>query len=106
MSAPWKEAKLIHPVDLEKAAEGLHKSGKTIATLNGAFDLMHAGHLRMIHEASMEADCLIVALNTDGSIKKYKNPLRPIVGLEHRLQMAAALEFVDFVTYFDVIIKT
>ena len=101
MSAPWKEAKLIQPEDLEKKAQELRKEGKTIATLNGSFDLMHAGHLQMIHEASKQADCLIIALNTDASIKKYKSHNRPLIALEQRLQMAAALQFVDFVTYFD-----
>lgn len=101
MTAPWKDAKLILPEDLEKKALELKSQGKTIATLNGSFDLMHAGHLQMIHEASNQADCLILALNTDASIKKYKSPTRPLVSLEHRLQMAAALQFVDYVTYFD-----
>ncbi|MGE0197954.1 MAG: adenylyltransferase/cytidyltransferase family protein [Simkaniaceae bacterium] len=101
MKAPWKEAKLILPEDLEQKVKKLRQEGKTVATLNGSFDLMHAGHLHMIHEASEQADCLILALNTDDSIKRYKSPKRPLVTLEHRLQMAAALEFVDFVTYFD-----
>lgn len=101
MTAPWKDAKLILPEDVENKSQELKSQGKTIATLNGSFDLMHAGHLQMIHEASKQADCLILALNTDDSIKKYKSPSRPLVTLEHRLQMAAALQFVDYVTYFD-----
>jgi len=75
--------------------------GKTIATLNGSFDLLHAGHLHMIFEASKQADILLVALNSDESIRGYKSPLRPIIPLEYRMQMVAALEFVDFVTSFD-----
>jgi len=101
MSAPWKEAKFIPPEDLESKVLQLRSEGKTIATLNGSFDLIHAGHLQMIHEASQQADCLILALNTDASIKKYKSQSRPLMSLEHRLQMAAALQFVDFVTSFD-----
>ena len=101
MNAPWKESKLILPQNLEEKVRELRESGQTIATLNGSFDLMHAGHLYMIHEASQQADCLILALNTDASIKKYKSPERPLINLEYRLQMAAALQFVDFVTYFD-----
>ncbi len=61
---------------------------------------MHAGHLHMIYEASKQADVLIVALNTDDSIRKYKGETRPIVPLTYRLQMMAALSFVDYVTYF------
>jgi D-glycero-beta-D-manno-heptose 1-phosphate adenylyltransferase len=93
--------KWIDPLQLEARVEDLKKSGKTIATLNGSFDLLHAGHLHMIYEASLQADLLIMALNSDSSIKKYKSPLRPIVPLEYRLRMIAALEFVDYVTTFE-----
>ncbi|MCB1072373.1 MAG: adenylyltransferase/cytidyltransferase family protein [Chlamydiales bacterium] len=98
---PWTKTKYILPEKLEEKVAEIRKSGKTIATLNGSFDLLHAGHLKMIHEASQQADVLILALNSDASIKKYKSPLRPIVTLKHRLEMVAALEFVDYVTYFD-----
>src|SRR5580704_13197273 len=93
--------KWIDPSKLEESVEGLKKSGKTVATLNGSFDLLHAGHLHMLYEASLQADVLILALNTDSSIQKYKSPLRPIIPLEYRLRMIAALEFVDFVTTFE-----
>lgn len=96
----WKK-KFIDPVMLPQKTEALRLNGQTIATLNGSFDLLHAGHLHMIHEASQVADILIVALNTDRSIQEYKSPLRPIISLEYRLQMMASLEFVDFVTWFD-----
>lgn len=96
----YKE-KLINPEMLVATVERLKESGKTIATLNGSFDLLHSGHLHIIFEASKVADILIVALNSDNSIKRYKNPLRPIIALEDRLRMMAALEFVDYVTWFD-----
>jgi rfaE bifunctional protein nucleotidyltransferase chain/domain len=93
--------KVIEPEKVEAVIAQLRRQGKTIATLNGSFDLMHAGHLHMIYEASKQADVLVVALNTDLSIQQYKSPLRPIVPLEYRLQMMAALGFVDYVSYFD-----
>lgn len=93
--------KWIDPSHLEAKIGELKKEGKTLATLNGSFDLLHAGHLHMIFEASKQADILIVALNSDNSIKKYKSPLRPIVPLEYRLKMMAALNFVDYVTSFE-----
>lgn len=93
--------KWIEPSKLEETVESLKKAGKTVATLNGSFDLLHAGHLHMIYEASLQADVLILALNSDSSIKKYKSPLRPIVPLEFRLRMIAALDFVDYVTSFE-----
>lgn len=93
--------KWIEPSQIELRSTVFKHNGKTIATLNGSFDLLHAGHLHMIYEASKQADILIVALNTDSSIQKYKSPLRPIVPLEYRLRMMAALSFVDYVTTFD-----
>lgn len=96
----WK-AKLIHPDFLDEAVQGIRSRKHTIATLNGSFDLMHAGHLFIIYEASKVADRLIIALNSDASIKKYKGADRPIVPLEYRLQLMAALEWVDYVTWFD-----
>lgn len=100
----WKDRcrnKFINPEDLEEKVGALRAMGKTIATLNGSFDLLHAGHLQMIYEASLQGDILILALNTDSSIHEYKSPNRPIIPLEYRLQMIAALEFVDFVTWFN-----
>lgn len=100
----WSEAyqkKVIHPSDLEEKVTEMRQSDQTIATLNGSFDLLHGGHLHMIFEASQVADLLIVALNSDRSIQQYKNPDRPIIPLQYRLQMMAALEFVDYVTWFE-----
>lgn len=95
------KSKVIEPSLLESKVQELRSHQKTIATLNGSFDLMHAGHLQIIYEASQVADVLIVALNSDNSIKKYKSLQRPIISLEWRLQMMAALGFVDFVTWFE-----
>src|SRR5437016_340427 len=88
--------KVIHPEALEIVIGKLREEGNTIATLNGSFDLLHAGHLQIIYEASQTADLLIVALNSDASIKKYKSPNRPIIPLEYRIQMMTALEFVNY----------
>lgn len=93
--------KTILPNDLEEKVAALKAAGKTIATLNGSFDLLHAGHLHIIYEASQVADILIVALNSDSSIQRYKDIKRPIIPLEYRLQMMSALAFVDYVTWFD-----
>lgn len=95
------QSKIIDPTCLEERVKILKDASQTIATLNGSFDLMHAGHLEMIYQASKQADILIVALNTDSSIRQYKSAKRPIIPLEFRLQMLAALEMVDFVTWFD-----
>lgn len=99
--ATFSKSKMIAPEQLSAKVAELRKNGKKIATLNGSFDLMHAGHLHIIFEASQMGDVLIVALNTDRSIQEYKSPLRPIIPLEYRLQMMAALGFVTYVTWFD-----
>ena len=100
----WKEysrSKIIDPKDLKEKIASLRSLGKKIATLNGSFDLLHAGHLYMLYEASKVADVLIVALNSDASIRGYKSPDRPIIGLQDRMEMLSALAFVDHVTWFE-----
>jgi rfaE bifunctional protein nucleotidyltransferase chain/domain len=97
----WLKRKLIEPENLAKTIDELKSAGHKIATLNGSFDLLHAGHLYILSEAKKQGDLLLVALNTDASIQSYKSPLRPIIPLMHRLALIAALEFVDYVTYFD-----
>jgi D-glycero-beta-D-manno-heptose 1-phosphate adenylyltransferase len=87
-------AKIVTPEQIERR-------GRTVATLNGSFDLLHAGHLHILYEASQQADILVVALNSDASIKGYKGPDRPIIPLRERQKMVAALAFVDYVTSFD-----
>lgn len=98
---PWLERKLVNPRQLEAKAAEIRLGGKTIATLNGSFDLLHAGHLYIIHQARLQADMLLVALNSDASIQRYKSKNRPIIPLAYRLEMMAALEFVDYVTWFE-----
>jgi rfaE bifunctional protein nucleotidyltransferase chain/domain len=103
-SISWNEAfvtKVIEPSNLKKKIDELKSEKKTIVTLNGSFDLMHAGHLHIIYEASKMADVLIIALNSDASIKQYKSADRPIISLRNRMQMMAAIGFVDYVTWFD-----
>lgn len=94
-------SKTIAPETLEEKVSLLKGQGLSIATLNGSFDLFHAGHLEILYQASLQADCLIVALNSDASIKAYKNPKRPLIPLKDRLALIASLEFVDYVTWFE-----
>ncbi len=96
----YKKKRLSSDTVLDKVQE-IKASKKSIATLNGSFDLLHAGHLEIIYQASLQADVLIVLLNTDASIKRYKGETRPIISLEDRCQMMAALSFVDYVISFD-----
>lgn len=100
----WKEyssSKILAPDALVEKVAFLRGQGKTIATLNGSFDLLHAGHLYMIYEAARCADILIIAVNTDASVRAYKSSKRPIVPLSYRLEMLSGLSFVDYLTWFD-----
>lgn len=100
----WREysqQKIIHPDRLQAKVAEIRKDGKRIATLNGSFDLLHAGHLYMIYEASLTADVLLIAVNSDASVRAYKSPTRPIISLPQRMEMLTALAFVDYVTWFD-----
>lgn len=102
--ASFKEyylTKWVDPAEITLTIDALKKKGKKIVTLNGSFDLLHAGHLHILYEASRQGDTLVVALNTDASIQRYKSAKRPIIPLLDRLHMIAALAFVDYVTCFD-----
>lgn len=98
---PYFNEKLIIPEKWNFWSQAQKKNGKTIATLNGSFDLLHAGHLHILFQASLQADLLIVALNSDASIQQYKSKDRPLIPLLQRLALIAAIECVDFVTWFD-----
>ena len=99
--SPYCRKKLVLPHKAREWADNVRSQKKTVTTLNGSFDLLHAGHLHILYEASLQGDLLIVALNSDKSIQHYKGKQRPIIPLKYRLQMMAAIHFVDFVTWFD-----
>jgi len=85
---------------LKKIIAGLKKSGKKIVFTNGCFDLMHFGHAKYLEDAKRKGDILVVAVNSDSSIRKIKGRNRPIIEEKNRLRMMAALESVDFVLIF------
>jgi rfaE bifunctional protein nucleotidyltransferase chain/domain len=91
-------SKIKSPTSLKRTL-GL-KKGKTVFT-NGCFDILHKGHVTYLERAKRLGDFLIVALNSDPSIQKIKGPTRPINPLQDRLEVMAALESVDFVTWFE-----
>ena len=74
--------------------------GLKIAFANGAFDLLHVGHIRYIEGAKREADRLVVAINSDQSVRGLKGPNRPILAEADRAELVAALRAVDYVTIF------
>lgn len=93
--------KIIKPDTISRICENIRRQEKIIVTLNGSFDLLHPGHLEIIYQASLQGDVLFLLLNSDSSIQKNKGPKRPIQPLKVRIQQVAALEMVDFVTWFE-----
>lgn len=75
--------------------------GKTIAFTNGCFDILHPGHIYSLSQAAIEADYLIVGLNSDGSVKKLKGESRPVNNQQSRSTLLAALLIVDAVIIFE-----
>lgn len=79
----------------------LRRQGKTVVFTNGCFDLLHGGHVHLLRWAKARGDVLIVALNSDVSVRRLsKGPGRPIFPLAERMEVLAAFEDVDYVTWF------
>lgn len=79
----------------------LHAQGKRVVLTNGCFDIIHPGHIHTLTQAKNFGEVLVVALNTDASVKKLKGPSRPLHSLEDRMTVMAALGVVDFVVPFE-----
>ncbi len=92
--------KIISRSDLKDTIRRLKAEGKRIVFTNGCFDLIQVHHVRCLQEARSHGDFLVVAINTDESVRKIKGPPRPIVPEKDRAEMLAALECVDYVTPF------
>jgi D-beta-D-heptose 7-phosphate kinase/D-beta-D-heptose 1-phosphate adenosyltransferase len=86
---------------LAARVEGWRRAGQRIVFTNGCFDLLHAGHLDLLHRAAALGDVLVVAINSDASVRRLKGPERPLVPEAERGAMLAALDCVDAVTVFD-----
>jgi D-beta-D-heptose 7-phosphate kinase/D-beta-D-heptose 1-phosphate adenosyltransferase len=87
--------------ELKATVERLKREGKKVVFTNGCFDILHAGHTRYLREARKLGDALILALNSDSSVRSIKGPMRPIVPEAERAEVVAALDSVDYVTVFD-----
>ena len=87
--------------DLQKLLSDLRKQGKTIVTTNGCFDILHVGHVRYLEETKKFGDILIVALNSDKSVRALKGEGRPINNENDRAEVLNGLKSVDYVVLFD-----
>jgi len=86
--------------DLKKIVDHLRHKGKRIVFANGCFDVLHVGHIRYLAGARAEGDALIVAVNSDASVRRLKGRGRPVVRQCERVEILCALEAVDYVTAF------
>ncbi len=87
--------------ELVRQRERWRRERKSVVFTNGCFDLLHPGHIRLLERARSLGDALIVALNSDSSVRRSKGPGRPLIPEGERCALAAALEAVDAVTLFD-----
>ena len=92
--------KILSREALGEAVDRLHRGGSKIAFTNGCFDILHVGHVQYLEAARREADVLIVAVNSDASVRAIKGEKRPLVPEGERAAVVAGLAAVDFVTLF------
>lgn len=93
--------KLFKLTELIKVITKLKKQKKIIVMTNGCFDIIHAGHVDYLEKSKKIGDILIIAVNSDSSIRKLKGKSRPINKLKDRLKVLSALSSVDFVIAFN-----
>ena len=85
---------------LKEELDRLRKEGKKTIFTNGCFDILHVGHARYLQEAKKIGDILVVAINSDSSVRAIKGEKRPIIPEDERAEMVASLGSVDYVTIF------
>jgi len=94
-------ARLYSRAELVDQRRQWKTEGKTVVFTNGCYDLLHPGHIRLLEQARSLGDVLILALNSDASVQRFKGPSRPLLEERERAEIAGALEAVDAVTLFD-----
>ncbi|MBU0568375.1 D-glycero-beta-D-manno-heptose 1-phosphate adenylyltransferase [bacterium] len=86
--------------ELRQIVAKLKEEGKKTVFTNGCFDILHLGHIRYLEEAKELGDCLVVAVNSDSSVRAIKGDKRPLVSEQERAEVLAALSCVDYVNIF------
>jgi rfaE bifunctional protein nucleotidyltransferase chain/domain len=87
--------------ELTLLTDSMRKEGRTIVFTNGCFDLLHVGHVRLLEAAKKMGDILVVGINSDASVKRYKGPERPVVNERDRAEVLSALQCIDYLVIFD-----
>jgi len=92
--------KIRSPEELSAQLAWDREKGRKVVFTNGCFDLLHVGHIRYLQQARRMGDLLVVAINTDDSVKKLKGPSRPVQPEPDRAEILASLQCVDYVVSF------
>ena len=93
--------KILTPELMLRERQRLRAAGNRLAFTNGVFDLLHVGHVRYLEQARALGDVLLVAINSDRTVRELKGPARPVFDQAERAEILAALRFVDYVIVFD-----
>ncbi len=93
--------KVVSTVEMREERERLRAADRRLVFTNGCFDVLHVGHVRYLQAARELGDALVVAINSDRTVRELKGEGRPIFGQSERAEMLAALAAVDYVTVFD-----
>ena len=93
--------KILSPEKMLGERQRLRAAGARLVFTNGVFDLLHVGHVRYLAQARLLGDALVVAINSDRTVRELKGPDRPIFDQAERAEILAALKHVDYVTVFD-----
>ena len=94
------QLKIFNRNELATVLQQLKSEGNVIVTTNGCFDVLHLGHLRYLQAARQLGDLLVVAINSDASVRELKGENRPLIPEDERAEMLAGLECVDYVVIF------
>lgn len=93
--------KIMTPEEMLGERQRLRAAGARLVFTNGVFDLLHIGHVRYLAQARALGDALLVAINSDRTVRELKGPARPVFDQDERAEILAALRYVDYVTIFD-----
>jgi len=95
-----RSPKIRSLIGLKRIIAAERRRGKRIVLANGCFDLFHVGHVRYLRDSAAQGDILVVALNSDASVRALKGPGRPLMPEDERAEILAAFACVDYVTIF------
>src|SRR6185369_7630237 len=93
--------KILTPEQMLRERQRLRDVGRRLVFTNGVFDLLHVGHVRYLAQARALGDALLVAINSDRTVRELKGPNRPVFNEAERAEILAALRVVDYVVVFD-----